>query len=271
MKTNQITSKNNSLSTYFKNVYKYNFLIYVLAKKETKTFYANTYLGFIWLIIQPLFALIIYTIFFYLILGIETLGVPYPLFVFPGVMVWFQFIQIIYDTGSSITNNQTLIHKISFPKLILPLSKIVYSLVSVSISFILIIIISLYYGYVPTMKIFLFPIILLLNIMNGFCIGVWVSALTIKYSDLQNIIPFLCNFLIWISPVFYPTSIIPENLEYILYYNPITTVLALYRWCLIDIPLPASINFFSLIPVFIILISGILYFKKIDDDIADYI
>ncbi len=271
MKNNQITAKNDSLILYLKKIFHFRFILYTLTLREIKSFYSKTYLGIIWLVLQPLVALMIYTVFFYLILGIETDGVPYPLFVFPGVMVWLHFIQIIHITGSSLLNNQDIIHRISFPKLILPLSKILYSLINVAISFILILIISFFYGFHPNLKILFFPLIVFLNIITAFCIGIWLCALTIRYNDLQNIIPFLSNFLIWITPVFYPTSIIPKKIEYILYYNPITTVLALYRWCLIDMPLPVSINFFSLVPVFLILISGILYFKRIDNDIADYI
>ena len=267
----EITSKEETLLTYIKKVYKYKFLVYTLAIREVKSFYVNTYLGIISLVIQPLVALIIYTIFFDILLGIKAGDTPYPLFVFPGVMVWFHFIQIIYTTGSSLQNSQNIIHRIAFPKLILPLSQIMYSLLSVGISFILILIISFYYGNYPTIRIIFFPAIVLLNIIIAFSIGIWLSALTIKYTDLQNIIPFLCNFLIWISPVFYPSTIIPKNIEYIIYYNPITTVLCLYRWCLVGTPLPHDINFFVLIPIFITFICGVLYFKKIDQNIIDHI
>ena len=179
----EITSKNESLFTYFKKIYEYKFLISTLAIREIKSFYVSTYLGIISLIIQPLMALAIYTIFFDIILGIDADGIPYPLFVFPGVMVWFHFIQVIYSTGSSLLNNQNLIHRIAFPKIILPLSQIMYHLISVGFSFILILIISFYYGYYPTFRIIFFPVLVFLNIINAFSIGIWLSALTIRYCE----------------------------------------------------------------------------------------
>ena len=246
-------------------------MIFVLARRDMKIRFSQTLFGILWSFVQPLVALFIYSIFFYKILGINTNNVPYPLFVFPGVMVWFHFIQLVNETGTCLQSNQELIRKVSFPKLIIPLSKIICTSVEVVISFFLLVVMLFIYDVDVTARLIFFPLILMINILLGFSIGIWISSLTIKYRDFHHIIPFLVNFLIWISPVFYPTTILPDNLEHLIFYNPISTVLSLYRWCLIGMPFPEDVIFFNLIPSVFILLLGVIYFKKLDKDIIDYI
>jgi len=271
LKTTIISSESESVLSYITNVWRCRALIFVLARRDMNIRFSQTLFGIFWSFVQPLVALFIYSIFFYKILGINTNNVPYPLFVFPGVMVWFHFIQLVNETGTCLQSNQELIRKVSFPKLIIPLSKIICTSMEVVISFFLLVIMLFIYDVDVTARLIFFPLILMINILLGFSIGIWISSLTIKYRDFHHIIPFLVNFLIWISPVFYPSTILPDNLEYLIFINPISSVLCLYRWCLIGMPLPEGILLYNLIPSLLILTLGLVYFKNNEKKIVDFV
>jgi lipopolysaccharide transport system permease protein len=267
----EYTSQKPSLINYFKSIWRHKELTITLAVRDIKIYYSQTIMGLFWAVIQPLVALVIYTVFFYKILGISTGDIPYPLFVFPGVMIWFNFIQIINEAGTSLKYNQELIRKVEFPRIILPISKALTSLVNMFISFILVLLLDIYYGIPITWCVLFFPIVVLLNLLLGLSVGIWLSALSIKYRDFQHIVPYLINFLIWVSPVFYPVTILPDKYENLIFINPITSVLTLSRWSLVGDVLPEMIYFLNLIPVFLLFLFGIIFFRKIEREIVDVI
>lgn len=266
-----ITSGKISIRAYLMNVWRSRTMIWVLARRDIRIKYAQTVLGISWAVIQPLVAILIYTVFFYMILNIRTGDVPYPLFVLPGIMAWFHFTRMIDDAGTSLQSNQELIRKVDFPKLMLPISKLFSSLIDVGITLFLFFILMLIYDQPITWRVLMFPAILFMNILAAFSIALWLSSLTIKYRDFHHIIPFLISFGIWITPVFYPTTIVPPNLEKYMYFNPITGILAGYRWSLLNMNLPDWHYLFGYVPILIILIGGIFYFLKIERDIVDHI
>ena len=246
-------------------------MINVFVKRDLKVKYAQTFLGFTWAVIQPMVAVAIYTIFFYMILQISTDPIPYPLFVLPGILAWFHFTTIIDEAGTVLMSNQELIRKIDFPKLILPMSKLFSTLVDVIITLLLFFLLMIFYDYQITWRVVLFPLFLMLNILTGFSIALWLSSLTIRYRDFHHIIPFLISFGIWVTPVFYPSTIVPESFEKYMYFNPIAGVLAGYRWSLLNTGLPSWKFIYGFIPIVIMLATGIRYFLKIENDIVDHI
>lgn len=256
---------------YVKRVWKYRSLIRILAIRDIKIRYSQTSLGILWSVLQPLVAIFIYTVFFYYVLGINTGDVPYPLFVLPGIIAWFQFTNIVNSGGMSLHNNPDLIRKIEFPKMVLPFAKVVSGMLEVGITLILMILIMLFYGVFPSYKILFIPFFIGLNVIIGLSIGIWLAALTVRYRDFHHIIPYLISFGIWVTPVFYPTTILPAGAEKYIFLNPVANVIAGLRWCLIDGTALSSNQFFSFIPVVLLLIGGYHYFYKVEKTIVDHV
>ena len=266
-----ITADNFGFFEYLRRIWKYRSLIRVLAIRDIKIRYSQTILGLLWSILQPLVAILIYTIFFYYILEINTGEIPYPLFVLPGIIVWFQFTNIINSAGMALHSNPDLIRKVEFPKLALPLSKVVSGLLEVCITFGLMLLLMMVYGYVPSLKLVFVPLFVLLNVLVGLAVAICLAALTIRYRDFHHIIPYLVSFGIWVTPVFYPTTILPVEAEQYMYLNPVSNVIAGFRWCLIDGPSLSLNQYLSFVPPLVILIIGYQYFYKVEKTIVDHV
>ncbi len=254
-----------------KKLLTYRALIYIFAIRDIKVQYAQTFLGVLWSLIQPLTALFIFTFFFSYIVKVDTGGIPYSLFAFSGMISWYFFSSLMAQTGTSLMQSQYLIRKIYFPKLILPISKSLSCFVEFGISLLLLLVMMLVWGYVPTLSILWFPVVILLNIITGLSVGLWLSALTVRYRDFYHIIPYLINFGIWLTPVFYPATLIPQKIHFLIYLNPMAGIVSAYRWCLLGGSMPSGYYLISLGIVLFIFITGLFYFKKIEDQIADLV
>jgi lipopolysaccharide transport system permease protein len=168
-----------------------------------------------------------------------------------------------------VVNAQQLIARVYFPKLILPLAKTFAGLVDFGISMVLMVALMLLWGIRPGWEILLFPIVLLANILVGLSIGIWLSALTSRYRDFHHLLPYLVNFLIWLTPVFYPTTIIPEQYKYFLYANPMAGVIAGFRWTLLGDAIPSANYLIGLVPMLFLFLVGIWYFERVERDMVD--
>lgn len=269
--TKRYSSEKEPLTSYLKRVWSYRGLILLLAKRDIQIQYAQTIFGLLWSLAQPLLAIIIYSVFFYLILGINTGDTPYPLFVLPGIICWFHFSKIVVEVGGSLNAQQEVIKKVEFPRLVVILSKVVSGLLEVAISLVLFVVVALIFKLKMTLAILAFPLFLFLNILVGLSIAIWLSTLTIRFKDLQHIIPYFINFGIWITPVFYPSTIVPEKYASVLYFNPVAGVLDGYRWALLGAELP-SLNFaYSILFSVLLFLVGLLVFVRKEPEIADFI
>ncbi|MBP9151198.1 MAG: ABC transporter permease [Flavobacteriales bacterium] len=266
-----ITANDIGFFQYVKRVWKFRSLIRILAVRDIKIRYSQTLLGVLWSVLQPLVAISIYTVFFYYVLGIKTGDVPYPLFVLPGIIGWFQFTNIINGAGMSLLENPDLIRKIEFPKMVLPLSRVLSGLLEVAITFGLMFLLMLIYGYGPSLKILLLPFFILLNIITGLSVSVWLAALTIRYRDFHHIIPYLVSFGIWVTPVFYPSTILPAGAEKYMFLNPVANIIAGFRWCMVDGPMLSYLQLLSFIPVLLLMLGGYRYFYKVEKTIVDHV
>lgn len=184
---------------------------------------------------------------------------------------WYYFSQIVGTAGNSLSSMQDIIKKFYFPRLILPLSKMLVGMTDYIVSFILLLILMILLGYFPAYTIVLFPFALILNIIVGMSIAVWLSALTIRYRDIHHVIHYVLGFGIWLTPVFYAKSLIPKGYDHFLYLNPMAAVIELFRWSVLGTTFPSMYYLISIIPVFILLITGLLYFIKVENRIADII
>ena len=270
MKERIIDSKPESLSNWMQTLFEYRRLIRVFAIRDLKAKYAQTLLGFFWTLIQPLAGLLVFSLFFgYLVKIPIPNDVPYPLFAFSGMISWYYFTYIMTQGGSSLINNQELIRKIYFPRVVLPLSRVITGFPEFAVSFLLIGIMMPFFGVWPSWAILFLPVFALLNVVAGLGVAIWLSAITIRIRDFHHIIPYLVNFGIWMTPVFYPGTIVPEPYQFLLYFNPMAGIIAGFRWTLLNGPPPDLAFLPSFIFLFIFLFLGILVFKRAEKNAAD--
>lgn len=240
------------------------------AGRDIRTQYAQTKLGIVWSFIQAITAALIINLFFGLLINMQIPGIPYIIYAFPGMMAWYYFSYIVSNSGTSLTQSQHIIKKIYFPKLILPLYKTIVGLVEFLIWFVLYIIILIIFQQPFSFMFLLLPVGIFMNIITGLSIAIWLSALTVRYRDVFHIIPYLVGFGIFITPVFYGTTMIPSNYSFLIYLNPMAGVIAYYRWCLLDMDF-SLYYLLGLIPTFLLFFSGLFYFRKVEGIMADVI
>ncbi|MBP6732546.1 MAG: ABC transporter permease [Chitinophagales bacterium] len=265
-----ISSRNNNIRVYMGEVWKARALITTFALRDLRLQYAQTYLGVFWSFIQPLTALLIFHFFFQRVIHIN-LHVPYSVFACTGMMGWFLFTQLVGQSGTALMNNQQLIRKIQFPRLVLPVAKVINGLVEFSVILVMLVVLMLVTGCSFSFKIVWLPLVVAANILVGLSVGIWLSALTIRFRDMHHIIPFLIGFGIWVTPVFYPTTMVPEGFNLIYYFHPVANIIALYRWIFIDWPINFMQVFVSFFIAAVLLVSGLAYFIRNEKFIADYL
>lgn len=263
----------NKLTTreYWSRIYQYKAMIYSFALREIKAQYSQTVLGILWAALRPLMGLLMYTFFFHYLLKVDTGDLPYHLFALCGIMPWLYFTYLVGDAGVSVMQSKDLIKKVYFPKLILPISKVLVGLVDFSIVFLVLFLLMLGTGYFPSFKIVFLPFFIALNIATGLSIGIWLSALTIRYRDFHQIIPYLIGFGIFLTPVFFPATLIPEQYHFFIYVNPMAGVIEGFRWCLFEGRTLSIFYLIGFVPVLILLISGFFYFKNIEGEMSDIV
>ena len=265
-----ISSNSFTLSNYLNEVWANRSLITAFAKRDLRVQYAQTYLGLLWSILQPVIAVFIFTFFFQRVIHLN-MRVPYAVFALTGILGWFYFTQLVGQAGTSLMHNKGIITQVAFPKLILPLAKTLIGLVEFSISLCLLLILMVATGTPFTAKVIWLPVAILANIIAGLSIGIWLAGLTIRFRDLHHVIPFLIGFGIWITPVFYPTTLVPDNVTWIYYLHPVANVIALYRYIFLGdalqmLPMVTSFSIAALL-----LATGLVFFIRNEKLMADYL
>jgi len=272
MKRTVIKAGRSGFIPYLRRVIEYRRLIWVFARRDLKAQYAQSVLGLLWAALKPLTGLAIFTLFFgeFIDLG-KDLQVEYSLFAFSGMISWYFFTFLLAQSGSSVINAQPIITKVYFPKLILPISKVLVGLVEMGISMVLLIILMVWLGHFPDWNVIWLPVWLFANAIVGLTVGIWLAALTTRYRDFHHIIPYLVNFLIWLTPVFYPATIIPAQYQHFLYLNPMAGVIAGYRWSLLGDTMPSVWYLPGFLMVLLLFVGGIAYFVRVERAIPDQV
>lgn len=265
------TNKKASFAAYLGKVYQYRQMVRTLARRDLKKQYAQTFLGILWSAIQPALGLIVFTFFFVYVFKIDTGGVPYPLIALAGILPWFYFLHVASAAGNSLVDNQDLIKRLYFPRLILPLSKSITALVDVGIGMVLYTLLAVYYGHAPGLSIFLFPVFLGMLVVLGLTVGIWLAALTIRFRDLQNVVPYLLNLGIWATPVFYPAAVVPQQIQPFLYWNPMAGIIEGFRYCLLGVPAWDIAYLYPWPFIMIAFVGGLLYFRRTETIVSDYL
>jgi lipopolysaccharide transport system permease protein len=246
-------------------------LIFSFAARNMRQIYAGSRLGIFASLFQPILSLLFFSVFFGLLIKLNTGEVGYLYYAFSGMILWNFFSMTFSDILTSLSKYTEVIGKMYFPRMVLPLASIANSLIIAVISFLLLIGLMLFGGYEIGPTVFLFPVFLIMILICSFPVALWLSVKTLKKRDLLFIIPGLVGFGSWLTPVFYPVTIIPEPYTQLIYINPLTIIVMLFRWSLFNIPLPdLTYLIILLIPVLLTLLS-MRYFIKKDKDIADYI
>jgi lipopolysaccharide transport system permease protein len=249
----------------------YRELITSFTLRDIKLRYKQTGLGIAWAVLQPLLTMVIFTVFFGGLAKIPSDGVPYPLFVLAALLPWTLFAEGLTRSTTSMVTNANIMTKVYFPRLIMPLSSIISPLVDFAVSFIILIAMMVYYGYAPTLNLIFLPLFLLLALATSFGVGLWLSALNVKYRDFQYTVPFMIQILMFASPVVYASSLVPESLRVWYGINPMTGVIEGFRWAILGTGAPSAMVLVSVGMVLLILVSGMFYFRRMEQYYADIV
>ncbi len=255
----------------FKELKNYRDLFYILAYRDLRVRYAQTFLGFVWALLQPMATLLIFILVFGVVVKVDTGGIPYPLFAISGISMWAYFGFVLNQSGNSIIGAQEMIKKIYFPRLVIPLSKAVVGFVDFGVALLMLVILMIVYGYSPSMNIIFAPLFILLNIIAALAVGIWLSALTIRYRDFQHVIPFLVQFGMYATPVAYPARLVPEKYQLIYNLNPMAGVIQGFRWSVFGGNPPDVYFYISMAVILVLFVSSLFYFKKVEDVMADIV
>jgi lipopolysaccharide transport system permease protein len=196
-----------------------------LTWRDVKVRYKQTELGVAWAIIQPLFTMLIFTLFFGRLAGVPSDNVPYPVFAYAGLLAWTFFANAITNSGNSLVGSANLITKVYFPRMIIPSAAVAAGLVDFAIAFVILIVLMIYYGVMVTWGILMFPVVVLLTTLLALGTGMWLSALNVKYRDVRFALPFLVQLWMFVSPVIYPASFLPPKFRWLLWLNPMTGII----------------------------------------------
>jgi lipopolysaccharide transport system permease protein len=247
----------------------YKDLVWALVKKDLKVKYAQTRLGILLSLLQPVVGLIVFSYFFGNLLHIGSDGLPYPVFVFTGMITWYYFSLVVAYSGSSLIESQHIIKKVNFPKLIIPFSKAISALVELFIWMIVLVVLMVIYQITPTYRLLFLPCFLLLNMILGLTVGIWLSALSFKRRDILHVVPYFVGLTMMATPVFYPKTLIPQQYDYLMDLNPIAGILQGFRWCISGSSEFSWIYIPVYIVIFIIFTLSLMYFNKVEYRMAE--
>lgn len=260
------------------DLWRYRELIYFLIWRDIKVRYKQTALGAAWAIIQPFFTMVVFTIFFGKLAKVPSDNVPYPIFSYTALLPWGLFAKALSDAGRSMVANRSMITKVYFPRLVIPLASVLSGLVDFGIAFLVLIGMMVYYSYTGQFE-FVFswalltlPFFLLLALITALGVGLWLSALNVIYRDINYILPFLTQFWLFITPIAYPSSMIPTSWQMIYALNPMAGVVEGFRWALLGVDTaPGPMLAVSTTIAIILLITGLFYFRRMERTFADMV
>lgn len=255
----------------FRELIEYRDLFFFLVWRDIKVLYAQTILGFSWAILQPLIQIVIFAIVFGRVAKIPTDGIPYILFSSVAIIPWTYMSQAMTMSSQSLVSGQSMLGKVYFPRLIFPISPTLSKLVDFGLSLIIVLGVSIYYCVLPTWNLLLFPFFIVFMMCISAGVGMWLSAMAIRFRDVRLAMPFVIRMLMYTAPIVYSATSIPEKYRIIYSFNPIVGVIEGTRACLLGTPIPWFYIWPGMITTTILLISGALYFKRMEKVFVDVI
>jgi lipopolysaccharide transport system permease protein len=258
---------------YWRDLWRYRELFYILAWRDVTVRYKQTVVGLAWSLIRPILTMAVLTLVFGKLGRMPAGGVPYPLLVFAGLLPWQLFAAAMSESGNSLVSNSNLISKVYFPRLVVPASSVITSSIDFLISCAFLAGLMAYHDFLPPAQILLLPVFTLLALAASFGIGLWVASLMVAYRDFRFLVPFAVQFGLYISPVGFTSAVVPA--EYRIWYalNPIVSVIDGFRWCLLggDHVLHAPSLLLGTVVIITLLLSGLWYFRRTEKGFADLI
>jgi lipopolysaccharide transport system permease protein len=255
-----------------KELWEYRELLYFLTWRDIKVRYKQTVLGASWAIIQPFFMMLVFSLFFGKLGNMPSDGIPYPIFVYCALLPWQLFAHSLTESSNSLVSNERLITKVYFPRLVIPISAVLAGLIDFAISLVVLFGMMFYYSIVPGIAVLSLPLFILLAVFTALGVGLWLSALNVKYRDVRYTLGFLTQLWLFVTPIAYPSSLVPEKWRLLYSINPMVGVVEGTRWALLGkTNSPGLILIISVIAVIVIFIGGLIYFKQTEDSFADIV
>ncbi len=254
-----------------RDLWRYRELLYFLTWRDIKVRYKQTILGAAWAILQPLLTMVIFSIIFGQLAKLPSEGIPYPIFTYTALLPWQLFAFALTNSSNSLVGSQNLVSKVYFPRLVIPIASVLPGLVDFAISFVVLLGMLLYFQIPLTARVLVLPLFLLLALGTALGVGLWLSALNVEYRDIRYVVPFLTLFWQYATPVAYSSSLIPEKWRLLYGLNPMTGVVEGFRWALLGKGDVGGLLWISIIIIVLLLITGLLYFKRMETTFADVI
>ena len=255
-----------------RELWNYRELLFILVWRDIKVRYKQTALGALWAILQPVLATVVFSIFFGRFAKVPSDGIPYPVFAYVGLLPWQLFAYALNESANSLVSNQNLIRKVYFPRLVIPLSAILAGLVDFAIAFVVLLGLFWKYHIVPSASLVVLPVFILLAVASALAMGLWLSALNVQYRDVRYTIPFLTQLWLFATPVVYPSSLVPAKWRALYGLNPMAGVVEGFRWALLGKAAnPGPLVWVSAGMVVLLLLGGVIYFRRMESTFADIV
>lgn len=261
------------VSLKLRELWAYRELLYFLTWRDVKVRYKQTVLGAAWAIIQPFMTMVVFSLFFGRLAQVPSDGIPYPIFSYAALVPWTFFASGLTQSANSLVGSANLIKKIYFPRLVIPISSVMGGVVDFILAFVVLLLLMLFYGIVPTANVIWLPLFLMLAFVTSLGVGLWLSAMNVQFRDVRYTVPFLTQFWMFASPIAYPSSLIENDILRALYaLNPMVGVVEGFRWALLGTETaPGAIIVVSSLAAVALLISGAYYFRRMEKSFADVV
>jgi lipopolysaccharide transport system permease protein len=247
-------------------------LLYFLVWRDIKVRYKQTVIGAAWAILQPLMAMIIFSVFFGHLAKMPSAGLPYPIFAYAGLVPWQFFSSAFTESSNSLVNNKSLITKIYFPRVVIPCAGVFAALVDFCIALLVLIGMMIYYGIAPTPRLLVVPLLVGFVVLTALAAGLWLSALNVKYRDMRYLIPFLTQFWLFATPIAYPSDIVPPAYRVVYGLNPMAGVIEGFRWAVLGTHTSiGAMVIGSVLAVILLFFTGLAYFRRTEKYFADLV
>jgi len=260
------------IALHLREVWQYRELLLILSWRNIAVKYKQALLGVSWAVLQPLATMLIFTIIFGRFAKLPSDGIPYPIFALAALLPWQLFAGALTSSGASLVSNANLLTKVYFPRLIIPLAAVLSGVIEFGISFVLLVGLLVWYHIPLTWTMLALPLFMLYALLTALAVGIWVSALNVEYRDVQHMLPFVVQIWLYASPVAYSASLVPSGPWRILYgLNPMAGVIQGFRWSLFGGAPPRDLFYVSLAIVVVLLITGLINFKRMERVFADIV
>ena len=270
--TTDINPASRWMNLGLRELWEYRELLFFLTWRDVKVRYKQTALGAAWAVIQPLFMMLVFSLFFGRLAKVPSDGIPYPIFSFCALLPWQLFAHSLVESSNSLVANERLITNVYFPRLVVPIAAVLGGLVDFAVAFVILLGMMGYYGIVPGWSVIALPGLILLAVLTALAVGLWLSALNVKYRDVRYTIGFLVQVWLFATPVAYPSSIVPEAWRPLYGLNPMAGVVEGFRWALLGTAkAPSTMLAVSITAVGLLLIGGLYYFRRTEQEFADIV